>query len=286
MRTPTAPTRADSSKPGQAHSALAALPARADRPALVVEYQWVNPHLHDAPLAVFLHEGLGSVAMWKDWPQSLCDRLRMCGLVYSRPGYGRSTPRPHEIKLPVDYLSRQAHDILPALLDTLGIVAAERRRMWIIGHSDGGSIALLYASAFADALAGAVVIAPHIFVEDVSVAGIAETRIAYEQKNLRDRLARYHADVDSAFYGWCDIWLDPAFRTWNIAGQLRAIHCPLLAVQGCDDRYGTMAQIDGIADEVPHTHVAKLANCGHSPHAEAPEALNDAIAAFVTASTH
>jgi pimeloyl-ACP methyl ester carboxylesterase len=129
-----------------------------------------------------------------------------------------------------------------------------------------------------------VVIAPHIFVEDVSVAGIAETRIAYEHTNLRDKLARYHADVDSAFYGWCDIWLSPAFRTWNIVGQLRAIRCPLLAVQGCNDHYGTMAQIDGIADEVPNTRIAKLPNCGHSPYVEAPEALNDAIASFVAAS--
>ncbi|CAB3747235.1 alpha/beta fold hydrolase [Paraburkholderia humisilvae] len=266
-------------------SAFATLPVRAARPAPVIEYRWLNPHLRDAPLAVFLHEGLGSVAMWKDWPQFLCERIGMRGLVYSRPGYGRSTPRAHDMKLPVDYLSTQAHDILPALLDALGVAAAERSRMWLIGHSDGGSIALLYASAFPNALAGAVVIAPHIFVEDVSVAGIVETRSAYEQKDLRDKLARYHTDVDSAFYGWCDIWLSTAFRTWNIVGQLRTIRCPLLAIQGCNDHYGTMAQIGGIAAEVPHARLAKLAGCAHSPHAEAPEALNDTIAAFIAAPT-
>ncbi|MFC0402322.1 alpha/beta fold hydrolase [Paraburkholderia rhizosphaerae] len=284
MHTPTDPTRPARDIAADAHSAFATLPACATRPALVIEYRWLNPHWRDAPLAVFLHEGLGSVAMWKDWPQSLCDRLGMRGLVYSRPGYGRSTPRPHDLKLPVDYLSIQAREILPALLDALDFAAAERARMWMIGHSDGGSIALLYASAFPDALAGAVVIAPHIFVEDLSVAGIVETRIAYEHKGLRGKLARYHADVDSAFYGWCDIWLSAPFKTWNIVDSLRAIRCPLLAVQGFDDHYGTMAQIDGIAAQVPHARCAKLAGCGHSPHAEAPNALNDAIAAFVAAS--
>ncbi|HWT38631.1 MAG TPA: alpha/beta fold hydrolase, partial [Paraburkholderia sp.] len=151
-------------------SASVALPANAQRGALNIEYRWLNAHLADAPLAVFLHEGLGSVAMWKDWPQTLCDGLGMRGLVYSRPGYGRSTPRPHDVKLPVDFMSVQARDILPALLGALHVNAEERKRMWLIGHSDGGSITLLYAAAFPDALAGAVAIAPHVFVEDISVA--------------------------------------------------------------------------------------------------------------------
>ncbi|APR35474.1 alpha/beta fold hydrolase [Paraburkholderia sp. SOS3] len=285
MHSPPNPasTAAARSYPSESDSALTALAASAGRTALTLEYRWLNPHLREAPLAVFLHEGLGSVSMWKDWPQSLCDRLGMRGLLYSRPGYGRSTPRPHGTTLPFNYLSTQAHDVLPALLDALNVVAHERERMWIIGHSDGASIALLYASAFPDALAGAVTIAPHIFVEDVSVAEVAQTRIAYEQKDLRDKLARYHADVDSAFYGWSDIWLSPTFRTWNIVSQLHAIQCPLLAVQGCDDHYATMAQIDGIADEVPHTRLVKLNNCGHSPHVEATQALDDAIATFVSA---
>jgi pimeloyl-ACP methyl ester carboxylesterase len=283
MHSPPNPASAATahSHPIESDSAFAALPADAGRPALAIEYRWLNPHLRDAPLAVFLHEGLGSVAMWKDWPQSLCNRLGMRGLIYSRPGYGRSTPRPHGTPLPSDYLSTQAHDVLPALLDALNVSACERARMWVIGHSDGGSIALLYASAFPKALAGAVAIAPHIFVEDVSVEGVAKTTIAYEQQGLRDKLARYHADVDSAFYGWSHIWLSPAFRTWNMVGELRAIRCPLLAVQGRDDHYATMAQIEGIAIEVPHARLVKLDNCGHSPHIEAPQTLDDAIAAFV-----
>jgi pimeloyl-ACP methyl ester carboxylesterase len=264
-------------------SAFATLAANQQRDALIIEYRWINSALHRAPIAVFLHEGLGSVAMWKDWPQTLCDRLGMRGLVYSRPGYGRSTARPHELKLPRDFMAIQARDVLPALLDTLRIDAAQRETMWLIGHSDGGSIALLYACAFPSALAGAVVIAPHVFVEDISIAGITEAKRAYQHGGLRERLARYHADVDSAFYGWNDIWLDPGFRSWRITDDLRPIQCPLLAVQGRDDHYGTMSQIGQIADVVPHTQLVELQNCGHSPHRDAPQALNDTIATFVRA---
>ncbi|MBP0594220.1 alpha/beta hydrolase [Paraburkholderia sp. LEh10] len=264
-----------------AKSALIALPANAQRGALTIEYRWLNAHRADAPLAVFLHEGLGSVAMWKDWPQTLCDRLGMRGLVYSRPGYGRSTPRPRDVKLPVDFMSLQARDVLPALLDALGVSAVERQCMWLIGHSDGGSITLLYAAAFPDALAGAVVIAPHVFVEDISVASIAEAKTAYEQTDLRSKLARHHDDVDSAFYGWNDVWLSAAFRSWSIVDELGGIRCPLLAVQGHDDHYGTMAQIETIAQRVARAQLAKLDHCGHSPHRDAPQALNEAIVQFI-----
>ncbi|WP_205806474.1 alpha/beta hydrolase [Burkholderia sp. Ac-20365] len=268
-----------------ARSESIALPANAQHGALDIEYRWLNAHLADAPLAVFLHEGLGSVAMWKNWPQTLCDRLGMRGLVYSRPGYGRSTPRPHHVKLPVDFMSVQARDILPALLDALDVSAEERKRMWVIGHSDGGSITLLYAAAFPDALSGAVVIAPHVFVEDISVASIAEAKTAYEQTDLRSKLARHHDDVDSAFYGWNDIWLSDVFRSWRIVDELGCIRCPLLAVQGYDDHYGTMAQIDTIAQHAPQTQLTKLDNCGHSPHRDAPQALNDAIVQFIERQT-
>ena len=263
-------------------SELIDLPATSQRGALSIEYRWLNAHLSDAPLAVFLHEGLGSIAMWKDWPQTLCDQLGMRGLVYSRPGYGRSTPRPHHLKLPVDFMSTQASDVLPAMLDSLGVDHAQRqRKMWLIGHSDGGSITLLYACAFPQALAGAVVIAPHVFVEEIAVEGIAEMKRAYEQTDLRSKLARYHDDVDSAFYGWNDVWSSDAFRSWSIVDRLKAIGCPLLAVQGHDDHYGTMVQIDTIAEHVPQTQLTKLDRCGHSPHRDAPQALNAAIAAFV-----
>ncbi|MFM0038788.1 alpha/beta fold hydrolase [Paraburkholderia strydomiana] len=263
---------------------FAELPATVSHGPLRIEYRWTNETAVKAPIAVFLHEGLGSVAMWRDWPQMLCERLGMRGLVYSRPGYGLSTPRAHEIKWPVDFMTAQARDILPALLDTLGVDMRERKRMWVIGHSDGGSIALLYAALYPGALAGAVVIAPHVFVEDISVESIAQTKRLYESTNLRDKLARYHADVDSAFYGWNDIWLNPAFRQWTIAAELASIREPLLAVQGHDDDYGTMAQIDTIAASVPHAQLVKLDACGHSPHRDAPQKLNEAIEAFVLGS--
>ncbi|PQV53079.1 alpha/beta fold hydrolase [Paraburkholderia sp. BL21I4N1] len=263
-------------------SRFAELPAGASHGPLRIEYRWVNEAAHEAPVAVFLHEGLGSIAMWRDWPQALCERLGMRGLVYSRPGYGLSTPRAHDVKWPIDFMTAQARDILPALLDALDIDASERRRMWLVGHSDGGSIALLYAALHPDALAGAVAIAPHVFVENISVESIALTKQLYETTDLRDKLARYHADVDSAFYGWNDIWLNPAFRQWSIVDELALIRQPLLAVQGHDDNYGTMAQIDTLAERVPHAQLAKLDACGHSPHRDATQALNDAIAAFIS----
>jgi pimeloyl-ACP methyl ester carboxylesterase len=264
-------------------SGFAELPATASHGPLRIEYRWLNETAADAPIAVFLHEGLGSIAMWRDWPQALCERLGMRGLVYSRPGYGLSTPREHGVKWPVDFMTAQARDILPALLDALEIDMRERKRMWVIGHSDGGSIALLYAALHPDELAGAVVIAPHVFVEDISVESIAQTKQLYETTDLRSKLSRYHADVDSAFYGWNDIWLNPAFRQWTITEELASIRQPLVAIQGHDDNYGTMAQIDTIAARVPHAKLVKLDACGHSPHRDAPDKLNDAIAAFVSA---
>jgi len=260
---------------------LADLPATRDRESLRLEYQWLNADQPDAPVAVFLHEGLGSIAMWKDWPHKLCEQLGFRGLVFSRPGYGGSTPRAADVKWPVDFMQRQAHDVLPALLDVLGIDSAERARMWVIGHSDGGSIALLYAAAFPDALGGVITIAPHVFVEDVSVKAISAATALYKQGDLRARLSRYHADVDSAFYGWNDIWLSSEFRHWNITDLLSSIRCPLLAVQGHDDEYGTMAQIDAIASHLPHAQLAKLPACGHSPHRQCPAVLDAAIGAFV-----
>ena len=270
--------------PATAHSIsdFAELPATASHGPLRIEYRWVNEAAGNAPIAVFLHEGLGSIAMWRDWPQALCERLGMRGLVYSRPGYGLSTPREHDVKWPVDFMTAQARDILPALLDALDIGTLERKRMWVIGHSDGGSIALLYAAIHPAALAGAVVIAPHVFVEDISVESIAQTKQLYETTDLRSKLSRYHADVDSAFYGWNDIWLNPAFRDWRIVDELAGIKQPLLAVQGHDDNYGTMTQIDTIGERVPHAQLAKLDACGHSPHRDAPDALNEAIAAFIS----
>ncbi|BAO91748.1 alpha/beta fold hydrolase [Caballeronia cordobensis] len=246
-----------------------------------IEYQWLNAERADAPIALFLHEGLGSIALWKDWPQQLCDRLECRGLVYSRPGYGRSTPRRAEETWPVEFLHKQAHDVLPALLDALGIDADERARMWLVGHSDGGTIALLYASAFPEALAGLAIMAPHVFVEAMTVEGIEKARRTYETTSFRDKLSAYHDDVDSAFYGWNDAWLNPAFLHWNITQEISSIVRPLLAIQGYDDEYASMLQLDEIEAAIPHTQLVKLTQCRHSPHRDAAEAVNDAIAAFV-----
>ena len=232
-----------------------------------------------APL-VFLHEGLGSLSMWKDFPARLCAAAGCRGLVYSRPGYGRSTPRAVEEAWGLDFMHRQAHEVLPALLEALHIdtLAAPT---WLFGHSDGGSIALLYAAQFAQRTAGAIVVAPHIRVEDLSVASIEQTRVAYETSDLRQRLARYHDDPDSAFYGWNRIWLHPPFRHWSIERELQSIRCPVLAVQGLDDEYGTLEQIRGIARVLPRTQLLELPACGHSPHRDQADALIRAATNFL-----
>ena len=242
-----------------------------------IEHQWLNAHLGDAPLWVFLHEGLGSVAMWRDYPQQLCDALGVRGLVYSRPGYGQSTPRDADEHWAPDFMHRQAHEVLPALLHALGVNEAP----WLLGHSDGGSIALLYAAQHATA--GLVVMAPHIMVEEVSVKSIAQAKEAYENTELRQRLARYHADVDSAFWGWNRIWLAPEFRPWSIAHELDTITCPVLAIQGVNDEYGSLAQIRNIQHHVPQTQLLEIDQCGHSPHKDQTQVLTQACFDFFNA---
>ena len=245
---------------------------------LKLEYQWVGAEHSTHPVIVFLHEGLGSVALWKDFPEKFCADNGFTGLVFSRYGYGQSTPRPAAEKWPVSYMHEQAYQVLPALFAHLGI-----SRPWLFGHSDGGSIALLYAARFAQQLSGIVVVAPHILVEDLSIASIGEARQAYldPEKKLRARLAHYHADVDSAFWGWNDIWLDPAFRFWNIEQELAGISCPVLAIQGEDDEYGSLEQIHGIQRKIPATQIVVLAQCGHSPHRDQTEALTQEAARFI-----
>ena len=247
-----------------------------------IEYQWLDSERPDAPVIVFLHEGLGSVAMWRDFPARLCEAAGARGLVYSRPGYGRSTPRPTDELWQPDFMHRQAREVLPALLQALGIDPA-RDELWLFGHSDGGSIALLYAAALPDRLQGAIVLAPHIMVEDISVTSIQQARQAYQATDLRQRLARYHDDPDSAFWGWNRTWLAPAFRAWSIEQEVAAIRCPLLAVQGVDDEYGTLEQIHGIARRVPQAQLLELPQCGHSPHKDQPDAVLARASAFMRA---
>ncbi len=253
----------------------------------LLDYEWIARERLSAPLLVFLHEGLGSVAMWRDWPRKLCDAGGLRGLVYSRPGYGRSTPRPRDEKWPVDFMHQQAREVLPAFLQALGVNAASEPP-WLVGHSDGASIALIYAASFPERVAGVIALAPHVFVEDLSIESIERTRETYlattdtQRSTLRVKLARYHEDPDSAFWGWNDIWLNPAFRSWNIEALLAAITKPVLAVQGEDDEYGTMAQLDSIASHAPHSQLLKLPACGHSPQRDQPQQVIEAAADFVS----
>lgn len=242
-----------------------------------IEHEWIGRERRTAPVLVFLHEGLGSVSMWKDFPHRLCRAAGVRGLVFSRPGYGRSTPRSAAESWDVDFMHRQAHEVLPALLGALQIDAP----VWLFGHSDGGSIALLHAARFPASVAGLVVLAPHIFVEGLTVANIERARHSYLTTDLPNKLGRYHDDVDSAFWGWNRIWLHPPFRQWNIEAEIEAIRCPVLAVQGLDDEYGTLEQIRGIARLVPQTQLLELPDCGHSPHRDQPEAVIAAVSALM-----
>jgi len=228
-----------------------------------------------APTLILLHEGLGSVALWRDFPAKLAQATGCPAVVYSRYGYGRSDPlgAPHGI----DYMHREALETLPELRAALGLEDAI-----LVGHSDGASIALIHAGSGRWPVHAVVLEAPHVFVEDVSIASIAAARTAYDTTDLRGRLARYHADVDSAFRGWNDIWLHPDFRAWNIESVLPGVRCPVLAIQGADDEYGTLAQIDAIVRGVTgRFERLVLANCKHSPHRDQEQATLDAMARFI-----
>lgn len=246
-----------------------------------IEYAFVGSSEPTAPWLVFLHEGLGSVAMWKDFPHRLCAASGVRGLVYSRPGYGRSPSSPPDERWAPDYMHQQARTVLPALLRALHAPP----RYHLFGHSDGASISLIHAAAFPGRVASASVLAPHIFVEPLSVDSIAAARTAYlaPETRLRERLARYHDAVDHAFWRWNDIWLAPEFRDWNLRDIVPAIRCPVLAIQGCDDQYGTMAQIDGIASALPPGRCTrlKLEHCAHSPHIDQPQAVIAATREFL-----
>ena len=227
-----------------------------------------------APAMVFLHEGLGSVAMWRDFPQKVADATGCEAVVYSRAGYGRSDPA----KLPrgTRYMHDEGLEVLPALL-----AALEIERPILLGHSDGASIALICAGGTDTRLTGLILMAPHVIVEDISVASIAQAGVAWRSTDLPARLGKYHRDVDAAFRGWNDIWLHPDFRAWNIEEYVPRVTCPMLAIQGEDDEYGTMAQIDRIVAQARDVDVVKLADCRHSPHKDQPDAVIEAVGVFV-----
>jgi pimeloyl-ACP methyl ester carboxylesterase len=228
-----------------------------------------------APTLLLLHEGLGSVALWRDFPAKLAQAAGCPAVVYSRYGYGRSEPLGGPRG--VDYMHREALETLPELRAALGLDEAI-----LVGHSDGASIALIHAGSGLWPVRAVALEAPHVFVEDVSIASIAAARTAYDTTDLRDRLARYHADVDSAFRGWNDIWLAPAFRAWNIEDVLPGVRCPVLAIQGADDEYGTLKQIEAIERGTagPFEPLV-LPDCKHSPHRDQEQATLDAMARFI-----
>ncbi|KJC39253.1 alpha/beta hydrolase [Bradyrhizobium sp. LTSP885] len=240
-----------------------------------LEYRMIGPSPDAAPTIVMLHEGLGSVGLWGDFPEKLQAATGAGVFVYSRAGYGASTPA--QLPRLVDYMHIEALDVLPKLLDSIGF-----RRGLLVGHSDGASIAAIYAGAHQDhRLQGIALIAPHFIVEDISVTSIAEIRTAYETTDLRDKLARWHKDVDNAFRGWNGAWLDPKFRDWDISEYLAYVRVPVLIVQGVDDQYGTMRQVEIARDECYcPVDVAVIAGAGHSPHREAPAVTLEAVTEF------
>jgi pimeloyl-ACP methyl ester carboxylesterase len=243
-----------------------------------LEYQRVDVGGDHRPTLVLLHEGLGSVAMWRDFPRRLAHATASRVVVYSRYGYGNSDPL--QERRDVRYMHDEALVVLPDLFDALSIV-----KPILVGHSDGASIALIHAGG-ARPVTGIVAMSPHVLVEDISIASITRAREAYIKKaKMRQRLARYHADVDGAFWGWNDIWLHPDFRAWNIEECLGPIECPILAIQGQDDEYGTMSQLNRIERGAPDVRLLKLEDCRHSPHRDQPEAMLEAIARFVDSIT-
>lgn len=227
-----------------------------------------------APAIVFLHEGLGSVSMWRDFPQKVADATGCEAVVYSRAGYGRSDPA--TLPRAVGYMHDEGLAVLPALLAELDL-----ERPILFGHSDGGSIALICAGGTDTPLAGVIAMAPHVLVEDISVSSIAQAKVAWTTTDLPARLGKYHNDVDAVFRGWNDIWLHPDFRAWNIEEYLPRIAVPVMAIQGEDDEYGTMDQIDRIAAQAKDVELVKLADCRHSPHKDQPQAVIDAVVEFV-----
>jgi pimeloyl-ACP methyl ester carboxylesterase len=240
-----------------------------------LEYRMIGPRPDVAPTIVMLHEGLGCVGLWGDFPAKLQAATGAGILVYSRAGYGRSSAA--ALPRPVTFMHDEAKHVLPRLLDAIGF-----RRGLLLGHSDGASIAAIYAGSVPDhRVRGLILIAAHFFTEDMGIAEIARAKEAYATTDLRARLARWHADVDNAFRGWSEAWLDPAFRQWDITELLAYIRVPMLVVQGTDDQYGTVAQVEAAERECTcPVEVAILPDVKHVPHREAPDTLLKLVADF------
>jgi pimeloyl-ACP methyl ester carboxylesterase len=246
-----------------------------------IEYRMIGPMPDAAPTLVLLHEGLGCAALWGNFPERLAEATGCGVFVYSRVGYGASSPA--AMPRGPDYMHVEALEVLPRVLDAIGF-----RRGLLIGHSDGASIAAIYAGGIQDhRIRGLALIAPHFVVEDISVKSIAAIKTLYEQGDLKPKLARWHRNVDNAFYGWNGAWLDPAFRDWDISDYLAYVRVPVAIVQGEDDQYGTSRQIE-IAQEECYcpVDIALIAGAGHSPHREAAESTLATIADFADRILH
>lgn len=234
----------------------------------------IGPNRSDEPTFVLLHHGLGCIELWRDFPHQLVERTGISAFLYSRYGYGKSAPLKENRA--ADYLHQEAHRVLPEVLRNARITAPV-----LLGHSDGATIALLYAARYPSSAKAIIVEAPHVFVEEITITGLKKTRQAYESGALRKPLKRYHTDVDATFHGWNDIWLDPDFRGWNIEAELADIRCPVLVIQGEDDEYGTGAQLDAIKKQVPHAELYMIPKCRHSPHEDQPELVLKRIEQFL-----
>jgi pimeloyl-ACP methyl ester carboxylesterase len=247
-----------------------------DLGAMRLEYRMLGPPPDAAPTVVLLHEGLGCVGLWGAFPEQLASATGTGVFVYSRAGYGRSSPV--RLPRPLTFMHDEARDVLPVVLDAIGF-----KRGLLLGHSDGASIAAIYAGSVQDyRVRGLVLIAPHFFTEDMGIAEIAKAKDAYATTDLRQKLARWHDNVDDAFVGWNEAWLDPDFRNWDITTELAYIRVPILIVQGENDQYGTKKQIE-VAQEECYCPVeaALLPNVQHAPHREAPQALLRETADFI-----
>lgn len=240
-----------------------------------LEYYCLGPAPDAAPTIVMLHEGLGCAALWRDFPKRVAEATGMGVFVYSRAGYGQSDPV--DLPRPLDFMTREARQSLPQILDAIGF-----RRGILFGHSDGATIAAIHAGSVEDfRVRGLILMAPHFFTEPGGLAAIAEARESYEQGGLKERLARYHRDPEIAFRGWNDVWLDPGFAKWNVAEVIDYFRIPALAIQGRDDQYGTLAQIDVIEERAySPVDMVVIDNCKHAPHLDQPEAVLAAVAEF------
>ncbi|BCH28197.1 hydrolase [Mesorhizobium sp. L-8-10] len=236
---------------------------------------WWRESAEDAPVIVMLHEGLGCLSLWRGFPGQIADATGLPVFAYSRAGYGQSDPA--ELPRPPDYMTREAIDVLPAVLDAIGA-----RNYILLGHSDGATIAAIHAGSVGDfRIRGAVLMAPHFFTEPMGLAEIAKAKEAFATTDLRQRMARHHRDPEATFRGWNDAWLDPGFVSWNVADVIDYLRVPVLVIQGEHDQYGTVAQIEEIENRSSApVDVVLLEDCRHSPQFDQPERTIEAVREF------